>query len=201
VTKPQGRLPLRKHWDFDSPRPFYFQQLDEFVEAATDRGMLPVMVALWLSYILETNQDWMGHSYHTPRHPMTEEEATHFSRYIAARYGPYGAVWFVSGDIHFPETALDVYSAVFERLAEHSPHSLCTFHTLGQDRLAANGNNEPWLDFRMYQLGHHADERQRAAFGLAEDTRGWSRLSRRLIQSCATNSGATSRNQIRGSLG
>jgi len=171
ATKPQRRFPFGEHWDFDEPRPSYFQQLDDLVEAATERGMLPAMVALWFNYVPETNQDWADHPYHIPRHPMTEAEAARYGRYIAARYGAYGAIWFVSGDTDFPEPSLDVYSAAGQSLSECSQHSLCTFHTPGQDRLPENANDEAWLDFRMYQSGHHAGERQREAFGLAEDTR------------------------------
>lgn len=171
AAEPHRRFPFGEHWEFDSPRASYFQHLDLLVEAATERGMVPAMVALWFNYVPETNQDWADHPYHIPRHPMTESEAARYGRYIAARYGAYGAVWFVSGDTDFPEPALDVYSAAGESLSEHSQHSPCTFHTPGQDRLPENANGEPWLDFRLYQSGHHAGERQREAFGLAEETR------------------------------
>ena len=171
AAKPQRRFPFGEHWEFDDPRPSYFQHLDRLVEAATERGMIPAMVALWFNYVPETNQEWADHPYHIPRRPMTEAEAARYGRYVAARYGAYGAVWLVSGDTDFPEPALDVYRAAGESIAEHATHPLCTLHTPGQDRLAPNANDEPWVDFRTYQSGHHAGERQREAFRLAEDTR------------------------------
>lgn len=171
AAKPQRRFPFGEDWDFDSPRPSYFQQLDQLIELATEHGMIPALVALWFNYVPETNQEWADHPYHIPRHPMTEGEAARYGRYIAARYGSYGAVWMISGDTDFPKAALDVYRAAGESITEHAPHPLCTFHTPGQDRLPENANDEPWLDFRTYQSGHHYGERQREAFRLAEDTR------------------------------
>ncbi len=171
AAKPQRRFPFGEAWEFDDPSPPYFGHLERLVEAATERGMIPAMVALWFNYVPETNREWADHPHHIPRHPMTEAEATRYGRYVAARYGAYGAVWFVSGDTDFPEPALDVYRAAGESIAEHATHPLCTLHTPGQDRLAPNANDEPWLDFRTYQSGHHAGERQREAFRLAADTR------------------------------
>lgn len=172
AAKPQRRFPFGENWDFDSPRPSYFQQLDTLLQEANDHEMIPALVALWFNYVPETNQEWAEHPYDIPRHPMTEEEATRYGRYIAARYSAYGTVWLVSGDTDFPEQALDIYRAAGESIQDHATHPLCTLHIPGQDRIPENANEEPWIDFQMYQSGHHYAERQHDTFETAEYTRG-----------------------------
>lgn len=170
ASKPQRRFPFGEDWDFDSPQPSYFRKLDAFVEEANEHGIIPALVVLWFNYVPETNLDWDDQD-RIPRHPMSEAQAAQYGQYLAARYGAYGTTWLVSGDSDFNEQSLAVYRAAGESIQEAATHPLLTLHIPGRQRISSEANAEPWLDFQMYQSGHHYGEMQRNAFRTAEYTR------------------------------
>jgi hypothetical protein len=170
ASKPQRRLPFGEHWGLDSPRPAYFQRLDEMMAETVEHGLVPALVVLWFNYVPDTNLDWDDQD-RIARHPMSEAQAARYGRYLAARYGAYGATWLVSGDSDFTEESLAVYRAAGERLREGTTHPLSTLHIPGSQRIPEWVAEEPWYDFQMYQSGHHYGDMQRNAFRTAEYTR------------------------------
>lgn len=160
AARPYRRLPFGEDWDLDSPRPAYFRALDGLIAAANARGIVPALVALWFNYVPGTNEEWDG-NFH--RHPFSEEQATRWGRYLAARYGAYGAVWFVSGDWEFTEDALTVYDAVAESIRDNVTHPICAAHMPGMETTAEPLNEREWLDIHAYQSGHHREGLGRAA--------------------------------------
>lgn len=155
ASLPHDRLPFGEDWDLDAPDPAYFRALDGLVAAAHERGVVPALVALWFDYVPGTNADWGFPE--EKRHQMTGAQARDLGRYLGARYGAYGAVWLVSGDSDFDETSLAVYRAAAEGLGEACTHPLLTAHQPGSQVTPEAVNEEPWLDFHLYQSSHTDD--------------------------------------------
>jgi hypothetical protein len=156
AARPYRRLPFGEDWDFDAPRPSYFRALDGLIQTANARGIVPALVVLWFNYVSGTNPDWDDDAA-IPRHPMTEEQAGRWARYLAARYGAYGAVWLVSGDWEFSEEPLSVYDTAAEAVRAGSTHPVCAAHMPGMQSTSETLNDREWLDIHAYQSGHHRD--------------------------------------------
>ena len=154
-SRPHDRLPFGDDWDLSRPDPAYFDHLDRLVAMAHDRGMVPALVALWFDYVPDANVEWGLED--DRRHPHSPEAARRLGRYLGARYGAYGAVWLVSGDSYFEEAFLPTYRAAGEALGAACQYPVRTAHQPGGQSTPAIVNDEPWLDFHMYQSGHTTD--------------------------------------------
>lgn len=170
---PHDRLPFGDEWDLDQPNLDYFQHLDELVSMCHERGIVPALVALWFDYAPGANLDWGVDA--DRRHHHTPEQARRLGRYLGARYGAYGATWLVSGDSEFNEECVEVYRAAAEGLGEACQYPLRTAHQPGGQSTPTIVNEEPWLDYHMYQSGHTHDltvpERQAIECRMLEPTR------------------------------
>lgn len=166
ASRPRGRYPFGEEWDYDSPNPGYFQALDDLVGATHERGVVPALVAVWRNYV-EEDVD--------PTYPKTfkPEQAGRFGRYLGARYGAYGATWFVSGDSKLPDEALPVYDSVAKALRESVTHPLFTVHMVSSITTSDAVNDRDWLDYHLYQSGHHASDRQYNAYRYAVESRAF----------------------------
>ena len=154
-SQPHDRLPFGEEWDLNRPNHEYFQHLDEMVRMCHERGMIPALVVLWFDYAPGANLDW-GVS-DERRHHHTPEQARTLGRYLGARYGAYGATWLVSGDSEFNEECVTAYRAAAEALGDACQYPLRTAHQPGGQSTPTIVNDEPWLDYHMYQSGHTHD--------------------------------------------
>jgi len=154
ASLPQNRIPF-VDWDLERPDPAYFQTLDGIVATCHDRGIVPALVTAWYDYVEGENPDWDVAA--GERHPFGRESVRQFGEFLGARYGSYGAVWFLSGDATFAEGTLEVYDELATGLREATVAPLCTVHMPGGRVTPEAINDREWLDFHLYQSSHTAD--------------------------------------------
>ena len=159
-SRPHDRLPFGPDWERSTPDPAYFAHLDRLVAMAHERGIVPALVALWFDYAPNANTEWGLAD--EKRHPHSPAQARQLGRYLGARYGAYGATWLVSGDSYFEADFLPTYRAAGEALGTACQYPLRTAHQPGGQSTPSIVNDEPWLDFHMYQSGHTTDLTQPA---------------------------------------
>lgn len=153
---PLNRMPFEIRdgmWDLSQPIPGYFQVLDDMIEIAKDAGMFVAIVALWFDYVPGTNLWWSLRK----RALFDPASAERYGRYLGARYSAYGAIWIVCGDSDFetPEASA-VYDAAATGIREAGGcHSIMTAHLHSETPTPIPLNTRHWLDFHMYQSGHH----------------------------------------------
>ena len=152
--EPQNRMPFGTEWNVDRPDPTYFDTLDLLVEIAVENGIFPAFIVLWFNYVQGANKT--RGSYTDYRHPFTMEQAEQYARFLAARYGAYGAIWLLSGDTKFEaENELAIYRTVATAIGESVSHPLRAFHPTTNQVTPALANDEGWIEFHTYQSGHH----------------------------------------------
>ena len=139
-----GKWALPNGFDFkniDKPGEYsYWQHVDYIVETAQRQGIYIGIVCVWGGNVKAKK--------------MNVEEAKKYGTFLAERYKKYpNIVWLIGGD-----TRGDVEPEVWKTLATTikaiDPDHLMTFHPFGRTLSATWFNNEPWLDFNMYQSGH-----------------------------------------------
>ncbi len=167
TSQPIQRYPFKDHWNLDKPNPEYFNHLDELVAMAHDRGIFSAFIVLWFNFVPGTRPDDPPNS----RHPFTKEQATRYGEYLAARYGPYGAIWLISGDSDFNEESYPIYEAAAEAIEESATHPLQTLHMHPSVETPEVANKIDWFDFHFYQSSHYFGEGKKLAFQHAENHR------------------------------
>ena len=157
-SEPQNRLPFGEQWDSDTPDPRYFETLDTLVEIAVDHDIFPAFIVLWFNYVPEGNKN--RGSYTEYRHPFSAKQAERYARYLAARYGAYGAIWLLSGDTSYEGTnEIEIYRKMAKVFGESVTHPMRSFHPTTNQITPASANEEGWIDFHTFQSGHHWEER------------------------------------------
>jgi hypothetical protein len=164
ASRPRGRYPFGEEWDLESPDPGYFRALDDLVAAAHERGVVPALVAVWRNYVADDRDPTFPKTF-------TPEQAARYACYLGARYGAYGATWFVSGDSGLDEGVLEVYAAAARALRESVTHPLLTLHMISSITTSEAANEMEWFDYHLYQSGHHYGEQQRNAYRYAVESR------------------------------
>jgi hypothetical protein len=157
TSEPIARYPFRDHWNLDAPDPAYFRALDDLVAAAHERGIVTAFIVLWFDAVA-------GDRDRSRPNTFTPAQAARYGRYLAARYGAYGATWFVSGDADLPEESLAVYEAAGEAIDAATPHALVSTHMHPRRETPERLDDADWFDFHAYQSGHYRDEGSRRAF-------------------------------------
>lgn len=125
--------------------PEFFDRIDERIDEINAEGFLAVPVLLWT----------LGQPHEVPG-KLPEDQAIKLARYIAARYSAHHVAYFLTGDENFRDEEIRerwrrVGRAVFPR-PDHPPVSL---HPRGRQFEFETLLNEEWLDFLIYQSGHH----------------------------------------------
>lgn len=130
----------------------FFQYLDKLIEITVNANLVPVLTAIWFDVVKGTHPEWNINSPFT----FTPEQARRISRYLAARYGAWGTVWFVSADTDYEtDEVIGVYRATVEGLREGSAcRPLLSMHLAGVRTTSPLLNAEEWLDFHTFQTGH-----------------------------------------------
>lgn len=159
------RLPFASSaqgWDLNKPEASYFRILDEMVEYAAEKGIYSALVVLWFDYVPNTNPTW-----NIKRKALfTPEQAARYGRYLAARYGAYGAMWLVSGDTDYCDDYADeVYSAAARAIRKAYPvHTPMTAHLNGGLFTPERLNKHEWLSFHMHQSSHTERSKESAIY-------------------------------------
>ena len=147
----QGDLPLI---DADPARPneAYFAHVDYVMERAAELGLHIGMLPTW-------GDKWNKSRGEGPE-IFTPENARVFATFLARRYAEQPLIWILGGDrLVESEAHRAIIQAMAAGLREgDGGRHLISFHPRGQHGSAEYFHDEPWLDFNMFQSGHHRNQ-------------------------------------------
>lgn len=150
LTEPNvnGHVPLEAQ-DPGRPVEAYFKHVDAVVGKAAALGLVIGMLPTWGRY---WNTKWSpGPEIFTPENAYT------YGRFIGTRYAQAPLIWILGGD-RPTETA--THTEIIREMARGLKEgdggaNLMTFHPHGGHGSSEYFPDEPWLDFHMWQSGHH----------------------------------------------
>jgi hypothetical protein len=124
----------------------FWTHVDFVVESAAEKGMYMALLPSWGSFITGEGGDKVS---------FTAENAVTYARWIAERYKDCpNIIWVNGGDTRGAlETA--TWNAVGEAIKEICPKHLQTYHPRGGSDSSMWFHEKKWLDFNMFQSGHH----------------------------------------------
>lgn len=118
----------------------YWQHVDYIVERAQRSGMYIGIVCVWGGPVKSKQ--------------ISIEDAKKYGKFLAERYKKYpNIIWIIGGDER-GDTQPEVWQALATTIRDIDSDHLMTFHPRGRTISTTWFNNEPWLDFNMYQSGH-----------------------------------------------
>ena len=118
----------------------YWQHIDYIVERAKAKGMYIGIVCVWGNVVQQKQ--------------LSVEDAKKYGKFLAERYKKYpNIVWLIGGDIR-GDVQPEVWQALATTIRTIDPDHLMTFHPRGRTISTTWFNNDPWLDFNMFQSGH-----------------------------------------------
>lgn len=118
----------------------YWQHVDYIVERAQKNGIYIGVVCVWGSPVQQKQ--------------MSVEDAKKYGKFLAERYKKYpNIIWLIGGDVR-GDVQPEVWQALATTIRNIDPDHLMTFHPRGRTISTTWFNNEPWLDFNMFQSGH-----------------------------------------------
>jgi len=124
----------------DSAAYDYWDNIEFVVQEAAKRGIYMALVPVWGSNVKSGN--------------VTVEQAAAYAKFLAERFKKYSnIIWLNGGDINGGEMT-DVWNAIGKTLKQFDPEHLITFHPRGRYISSDWFQQEPWLDFNMFQSGH-----------------------------------------------
>lgn len=144
VMNAYGHIALPERFDFSNidrnGEYNYWKHVDYIVQQAASRGIYIGIVCIWGGNVKSGI--------------VSVDDARNYGEFLARRYGKFpNIIWLIGGDVRgdaFPE----VWKTLAATIRSHCPDQLMTFHPFGRTMSATWFNNEPWLDFNMFQSGH-----------------------------------------------
>jgi hypothetical protein len=139
-----GHYALPNGFDFksiDKPGEYnYWKHIDYIVERAQRSGIYIGIVCVWGSPVQYGK--------------MSVEEARQYGEFLSGRYKKYpNIVWIIGGDVP-GNLKTEVWQTLAKTIKANDSDHLMTYHPRGRTMSATWFNNEPWLDFNMFQSGH-----------------------------------------------
>lgn len=118
----------------------YWDHMDYIVKTAEQNGIYIGMVCIWGTPV-DAGQ-------------MNVKEAEAYGKFLADRYkdSP-NIIWMIGGDIR-GDKKTEVWQALARTIRAIDPGHVMTFHPRGRTTSATWFNDEPWMDFNMFQSGH-----------------------------------------------
>lgn len=118
----------------------YWDHMDYIVKTAEQNGIYIGMVCIWGTPV-DAGQ-------------MNVKEAEAYGKFLAERYkdSP-NIIWMIGGDIR-GDKKTEVWQALARTIRAIDPGHVMTFHPRGRTTSATWFNDEPWMDFNMFQSGH-----------------------------------------------
>ena len=118
----------------------YWDHMDYIVATAARNGIYIAMVPIW-GGLVNSGQ-------------MNEKEAVAYGKFLANRYkdAP-NIIWLIGGDIR-GDKKTEVWQALAQSIRAIDANHVMSFHPRGRTTSATWFNDEPWLDFNMFQSGH-----------------------------------------------
>lgn len=118
----------------------FWDHIDFVIAEAAKRGIYIALVPVWGSNVKDGK--------------MTVEQAIAYAKFLAERFKAHtNIIWLNGGDINGGERT-DVWNAIGTALKQYDPAHLVTFHPRGRYISSDWFQNEPWLEFNMFQSGH-----------------------------------------------
>lgn len=118
----------------------YWDHMDYIVHTAESKGIYIGMVCVWGSPVQENK--------------MSVSDAEKYGKFLANRYkNSPNIIWLIGGDIR-GDVKTDVWNTLANSIRSIDKNHLMTFHPRGRTISGTWFNNEPWLDFNMFQSGH-----------------------------------------------
>ena len=118
----------------------YWDHMDYIVETAAKNGIYIAMVPIWGGLV--------------NKGLMNEKEAMAYGKFLAERYkNSPNIIWLIGGDIR-GDKKTEVWQALAQSIRAIDTNHVMSFHPRGRTTSATWFNDEPWLDFNMFQSGH-----------------------------------------------
>lgn len=133
--------------------PQFFQRLDAKADAVNRAGLLNVPVLLWA---IGSGADPSVN----PGFSLPEEQAIRLARYMVARWGANGVVWFLGGDGDYREDKAARWKRIGRGVFGDREHAPVVMHPGGMHWIWDEFKNERWVDIHGYQSGHGDDDRR-----------------------------------------
>lgn len=118
----------------------YWDHIDWVLDQAAQRGLWLAMLPAWGS-VVKTGV-------------LNSGNAVAYAAFLAHRYRARpNVIWVLGGDV-MGDVHREVFRLLGKTLRAQDPNHLITFHPFGRTESLTWFNNEPWLDFNMFQSGH-----------------------------------------------
>lgn len=118
----------------------YWDKAETVLKMAAERGMYMAYLPVWGSMVKK------GY--------LTEDNVEKYGEFLAERFGKYdNLVWVLGGDIRGHQ-GFEIWNKLGTVLKRLCPERLVTFHPFGRTCSAMWFNDQPWIDFNMFQSGH-----------------------------------------------
>ncbi|MBK8090819.1 MAG: DUF4038 domain-containing protein [Verrucomicrobiaceae bacterium] len=143
-----GEMPLENN-DPAKPREAYFAHVDWVIDKAASLGLYTALLPTWGD---KWNKKWgKGPEIFTP------ENAATYCEWLARRYADKPVIWVLGGDRPVEN---DAHRAIIRAMAAglkkgDGGRHLITYHPKGGANSSDYWPDEPWLDFHLFQSGHH----------------------------------------------
>jgi len=120
----------------------YWENLDFAIDRAAKKGLVMALVPVWGSNVKAGL--------------VTEKEAAVYAEFLAKRYkDKSNIVWMNGGDVR-GDDSIRIWKIIGNTLKKYDPNHLVTYHPFGRTQSSTWFQNEPWLDFNMFQSGHRS---------------------------------------------
>ncbi len=123
--------------------PYFFNRIDDRIDAINDTGLLAAPVLLWA----------LGEPDRNPGR-LPESQAVKLARYIVARYGGHHVLWILAGDENYAEESGERWRSIGRAVFEAPHPGLVTTHPQGRQWFFDDFLDEDWLDVIIYQSSH-----------------------------------------------
>ena len=118
----------------------YWDHVDWVLDQAARRGLWLAMLPSWGS-LVKTGV-------------LNAGNAAGYATFLAHRYrGKPSVIWILGGDV-MGDVHPEVFRLLGKTLRAEDPNHLISYHPFGRTESLTWFNQEPWLDFNMFQSGH-----------------------------------------------
>ncbi|MBQ8654729.1 MAG: glycoside hydrolase family 140 protein [Clostridia bacterium] len=131
--------------DFAQPNPdtapgAFWPQVRRIVDAAAERGIMMALLPSWGGIVAS---GW-----------LSGEKIDRYTDFLAERFGDCtNVLWLVGGDVR-GNAAPEDFIRMGTNLRKKCPGHLIGYHPFGRCSSSYWFNDQPWLDFNMFQSGH-----------------------------------------------
>jgi hypothetical protein len=147
----------------------FYQRLDTRIDAVNSRGILAAIVLTWA-----LRPEDSGNA-------LPESEVVRLMRYLVARYSANHVVWILTGDTIYEGASGERWKRIGRAVFDGRPHAPVSTHPNSLRWPWRNFRDERWLDFLIYQSGHHDDAKALRWIHSGPPSQGWQDLPSRPI--------------------